>query len=45
MDPVPYTTERHGEGFGYDLPLIKPGKYTLILKFVEVIIQVTNNMI
>jgi hypothetical protein len=39
MDAVVYATERHGESFGYDIPLAEPGTYTLILKFVEVRIQ------
>ena len=31
IDPFIYNTERHGEDFGYDIPLSGPGKYTLVL--------------
>ncbi|KAM3139845.1 hypothetical protein pb186bvf_008087 [Paramecium bursaria] len=34
MNPKVYFTERHGEAFGYKIPL-QPGQYTLILQFVE----------
>jgi hypothetical protein len=36
MEPGVFMTERHGENFGYNIPTLGEGPYTLVLKFVEV---------
>lgn len=36
LDPVVFTSERHGEQFYYEVPLDGNGAYTFILQFVEV---------